>query len=367
MKKIIQTILILHIFICSVASANSLALTDTLSEIFDLSDKNINKVTDKVIVVSREGVISYIFAGFPNESLSSLDKEKFANEYGRQLEKSNWKKFDMGSFVEFEKQSDNCNLLLQIVDTAFANRVLRSTKALPDDVYFILNIRKSCDSDKWHAQITTQFKQIEVFDEDNVKPIKPPAQPYGAIKQFSQIPEYSASLTINDLLDFDSHLTLSPLKECHIESLFSAGHQATVGCFIEDRSKYPRYAELDESIVYDSEPYVTSRATSFFRKQGFYTLDSDSKETKAGVNYDKISYENSSLPNLQDVGLMTQIKPQECKIMVWLFTATDDSPLWKDLAFKTIKVKSENGKIKFLRMYEKINYLVSIAPMSACK
>lgn len=342
-----------------------------LPEVLDLSQLELSDSADNIIVLPREGMTSYLFAEFPKVHYGNIDNKKIIDQYALQLEKSNWKKFDMGSFVEFEKQTGHCNLLLQLVDTAFANRVLASTKILPEGIYFKLNVPDGCDQELFHKKIIAQYAHVEVITEGLIEGLlslsKPPAQAYGAVRQLSQVAEYSDSLSINDLIDFDSHLTLKPLKECHIESLFSAGYASKVACFIEDRSNYFNYEKLDETIVYDAKPYITSRAGMFFRKQGFQVLVSDSKEGNAGIEYDKISYVNNDLPRLVDAGFITEIYPEGCNIMLWLFSAKDDSPLWQGLAFKTIKVKSKMGKIEKIKMYEKLNYLVSITPMEGCK
>lgn len=380
MKIIIQnTFSFLCLLVCLSVSANNIILPDVLN----IERSGTSKQTEAVSVLNTDGLDYYLFSELPK---SIENRDAIIIEYGRQLEEFAWEKqpeFVENVFEFIKTDSSGCELVLKLSDVNYISKFyeeLETNKAIKlskEAIYFeLLHFNKSCVDTQFDQQVIKDFTSVEKLKPKQQVQKSPPVnvkklpQVYGAIRDSSQIPTYSDALALVDLIDFDSHLTLFPLKECQTEQLFSLGHEAKIFCFVEDISNYGTYAQLDTNKIYEKHaPYMPTRAAMFFRKQGFSVIDNfnsaESKEVQASNEYYELS-QKQNLPDLLDAPLVTSIKPSNCSIMALLFEAENGSPLWKGIEYKTIKIKRENGEIEEKKIHKNRVYLVSLAALEGC-
>ena len=362
MRTIIQTILSFFLLLTGLSlSASPLILSDVLN----VTRTALSKQTDTLYVRETEDSRIYVFAELAISGGDGFNKQ-LVTQFSQQLEQLNWIKPDFEtSYPEFDLQfTKSCKLFLTLVDKAYAGRIFASIKEFPDAVYFYLVPKAGCDYDWLDKKITSQYPTIETYTEADLMKVKQPPQPYGDIRR--TIPTYSVSLDLEDLIDFASHQTLSPLAKCHTESLFSAGLDGKVACLSEDRSSYSSYVNLNENKVYKSKPYLSSRTGLFFRKQGFKAMQGAAAIVKQEQQDYIRAAKKNNLPSIADVGFIMEINPRGCLIATWLFKPVEDSPLWNGIKYKTIKVKKEDEAIQLIKMYEKMPYLVSIVTVEGC-
>lgn len=191
------------------------------------------------------------------------------------------------------------------------------------------------------------------------------ASTYGSTKHPNSPANISGDIKIADLLDFDSHNTLSPLETCHQDKLYPYKENMIIDCFSEDMTDYNDYEEGD---VLEREPYRSSKAGSFFRKQGFRPFLS---ETKTEIDLDNAYYKKSqadkNLPQPYDANFARMMRPEGCELSVKVFEAGENSPLWKDVPKKTVFYEdADKGKQPISWPSEK-KYLVAMTPSSECR
>jgi len=188
---------------------------------------------------------------------------------------------------------------------------------------------------------------------------------FGSVRSpYESIP-YSKNVKIADLLDFDSHATLSPLNECYQETLHPFKDNMIIDCFSETMNDYD---DLSEGDVLESLPYRSRKAGMYFRKQGFQPmLDMPQADQESSNAYYEKSEADKNLPLPVFNDFTRLMEPEGCLLQAQIFVAGESSPLWDNVPKKTIYVKdSEKGNSSAIWRSE-MRYLVALVPSAECE